>query len=337
MKKITLILILQVAFGLLKAQDPHFSQFFMAPSFVNPALVGSSQSDWRIIGNLRQQWGNAGTPFNTQAFAGELKLTGKQNDDPNDENPNTLAVGSSLMLDQSMNGAFKSTYFLGAISYKAALSNEQSITLGVQGMYGDRSIDFSRLTFGEQFTSGGFDVTLPTGEQSLSSIKAFLSLSSGLLYNYHDNMINIDLGMAAFHLNNPKQSFLKDPNQIIPKRYMVHGNVEYLLSDDLSLNLNACYQQQAVPAYFSIGGALGWNFGGETSSIFYAGGWFREGDSFYPYLGWAVGSVQVGFNYDITHSKQRLGPSQPKSFEVSFVIKQKSDPNRKFHVSCPWK
>ena len=319
------------------AQDPHFSQFFMAPNFINPAITGASQSDWRVMGNLRQQWGNAGTPFNTQALAFEMKLIGKETDDPNVFNQNTLAIGLSLMLDQSMFGAFRSTYGLGTLSYKAALSDEQSLSLGIQGMYGDRFIDYNRLTFGEQFTSGGFDVSFPSGEQALSNMKAFVSLSAGLLYNYHNEDINFEIGASAFHLNNPKQTFMNDPNQIIPKRYLAHANLEYPVSERLSLNLNTCYQIQALPSYFSVGGALGWDLTGEKNSIFYAGGWFREGDSFYPFAGWLIENVQIGFSYDITHSKQNLGPSIPRSFEMSFVLKQKSDPNKKNHVGCPWK
>lgn len=337
MRKITITFCILTLHLLCGAQDPHFSQFFMAPNFVNPAITGTSQSDWRVMGNLRQQWGNAGTPFNTQAIAADIKLTGKETEDVDVYNQNTLAVGVALMLDQSMYGAFRSTYALGTLSYKAALTNEQSISLGIQAMYGDRSIDYSRLIFGEQFTSGGFDVRLPSGEQALSNMKAFVSLSAGLLYSYHNQDFNFDIGASAFHLNNPKQTFLDDPSQIIPKRYLAHTNIEYSVSEMVSLNLNACYQIQALPAYFSVGGALGYDLTGEKNSILYAGGWFREGDSFYPYLGWAVGNIQVGFSYDITHSKQNLGPTIPRSFEMSFVVKQKSDPNKKLHTGCPWK
>jgi type IX secretion system PorP/SprF family membrane protein len=335
MRKLTIaicVLMMQIKGS---AQDPHFSQFFMAPNFVNPALTAVSNSDWRIMGNLRQQWGNAGTPFNTQVVAGEMKLTGKETDDPNIYNQNTLACGMSFMSDQSMFGAFKSSYIVGTLSYKAKLTEEQSLSFGAHGMYGDRNIDYSRLTFGEQFTSGGFDASFPSGEQAFSSMKSFFSLGAGLLYSYQIPEINIGVGVSAFHLNSPKQTFLNDPTQIIPKRYLAHSYLEYPISQLVSLNLNAFYQIQALPSYFSFGGALGYDLTGDKNSILYAGGWFREGDSFYPYLGWSVGLVQIGFSYDVTHSKQNLGPSVPRSFEMSFIIRQKSDPNKKLGVGCP--
>lgn len=317
-------------------QDPHFSQFFMAPNFVNPALTAVSKSDWRVMGNMRQQWGNAGTPFNTQAIAAEMKLTGKETKDVNVYNQNTLAVGVSFMSDQSMYGAFRSTYGIGTVSYKAILSPEHSLSFGMHGMYGNRIIDYSRLTFGEQFTSGGFDASFPSGEQALSTMKSFFSIGAGLIYNYRTEDLNVEVGASAFHLNSPKQTFLDDPSQIIPKRYIAHANVEYPISDLATLNFNACYQIQALPSYFSVGGAIGYDLTGEKNSILYGGAWFREGDSFYPFMAWAIGSIQIGFSYDVTHSKQNLGPSVPRSFEMSFVVRQKSDPNRKLGVGCPW-
>jgi type IX secretion system PorP/SprF family membrane protein len=332
--KIFTILILTISINCL-GQDPHFSQFFMAPNFLNPALTAASKSDWRIMGNLRQQWGNAGTPYNTQVIAGEMKLLGRDTYNPSENNPNTLAIGGAFMLDQSMYGAFKSTYAIGTLAYKAFLTNEQSISIGMHGMYGNRVIDYSRLTFGEQFTSGGFDASFPSGEQALSTMKPFFSLGAGLLYSYSTDELNIEVGAAAYHLNSPKQSFLNDPSQIVPKRYVAHANIEYPVSDLLSLNFNSCYQIQALPSYFSIGGALGFDLTGEKNSVLFAGGWFREGDSFYPYLGWNIGMVQIGFTYDVTHSKQNLGPSIPRSFEMSFAVRQKSDPDRKTGVSCP--
>jgi type IX secretion system PorP/SprF family membrane protein len=316
----------------LKAQDPHFSQFFMAPQFVNPTLVGSSDADWEIMSNIRQQWGNAGTPFNTQTFAGDIKFFGREYKE------NTLAAGFTLMSDQSMNGSFRSIYYSNSLAYHTQLNENHRIGLGFQGAYANRSIDYSRLSFGEQFTSGGFDVNLPTGETAIANMKPFFSVGAGMLYNYHTEKINLDLGFAGFHLNAPHQSFLVDGNEILPVRYIGLMNLEYRLNENTVLDLNGCYQRQAKPEYFSIGGALGMNVSqGEGLSVMYAGGWFREGDSFYPYLGWLRGMVQVGLTYDITHSKQNQGPSIPRSFEMSIVIKQNHNREKSGSIPCPWK
>ena len=103
-----------------------------------------------------------------------------------------------LMADQSMNNAFTSTYASGALAYHARLSEKQQLGLGLQASFGNRRLDYSKLTFGEQFTSGGFDMALPTGEMALSKMKSFISLGAGILYRYQYDYVNLDFGAAAF-------------------------------------------------------------------------------------------------------------------------------------------
>src|SRR6188768_2919012 len=51
-----LVLILLVFSGLIKAQDPHFSQFFASPLTLNPAFTGKFDGQWRLAVNHRDQW-----------------------------------------------------------------------------------------------------------------------------------------------------------------------------------------------------------------------------------------------------------------------------------------
>lgn len=326
-------LLLSCAFQKTQAQDPHFSQFFMAPQFINPAQMGNFEGSWRIMGNFRQQWGLAETPFTTAVGAGEFKLFGLE------EGTNTLAVGGAFMYDQSMFGAFKSNYAVANIGYHAQLGEHSRLGIGFHGMYASRRIDFSALSFGEQFTSiNGFDATALSGETNLVNPKPYLSFGTGLMYNYSNDVFEFGAGASVFHLNRPKQSFLGDKDWIIPMRYVGHTHFNYNINESLVMNLNGIFQYQSKPSYFAVGGALGMDIsGGYRSSMLFAGGWFREGDSFYPYVGLMVNKVQVGFSYDITHSKQIYGPAIPQTFEMSFVIRgEPQDPEMK-RISCPWK
>src|SRR5205809_7766102 len=56
MKKAILFNILLVTFGSVKAQDPHFSQFFSSPLTLNPAFTGKFSGSWRLAANHRDQW-----------------------------------------------------------------------------------------------------------------------------------------------------------------------------------------------------------------------------------------------------------------------------------------
>jgi type IX secretion system PorP/SprF family membrane protein len=312
------------------AQDPHFSQFFMVPQLLNPATSGTGSGDWRIMSNYRQQWGNAGTPFNTFSFSLDAKLKGKE------EGQNTLGGNITFMADQSMDGAFKSVYASGGLAYHQRLNENNRLGIGFQATYGSRRLDYSQLTFGEQFTSGGFDVSLPTGETGLYNMKPYTSISAGLLYGYSSEYLNVDMGVAGFHLNKTTQTFLNDKSQILPIRYVAHMNLEYKASKKLLMNMNAVYQQQSSQHYYAIGGSIGYDVSeGEGNTILYGGGWFRQADAIYPYVSLLFGSVQIGLSYDVTVSSQNKGPVQPKSFELSMIIRQsKSTPGV---IPCPWK
>lgn len=321
-------------FGLVtrvSAQDPHFSQFFNAPHYINPALTGTQYGDWCIMGNFRQQWGNAATPFNTQSLSFEQKFLREDND-------NILAMGVSLMNDQTMNGAFRSTYASGTLAYHQNVSYNSNIALGFFGSYNNRRLDYNKLTFGEQFTSGGFNLALPNGETNLSNLKPYFSLGTGLMYTYFSNYNEfiLDIGLSAYDINQPRLSFLNDENNKLNVRYAANLNAQYYPSEHLRLNFFSVYHRQATQNYFSVGGSVG--RGVELMShhvMVSAGAWFREGDAVYPYLGFSWDNIQVGLTYDIVISKQNLGPVNPQVFELSFVYTKKKRSSVYDQVGCP--
>ena len=45
--------------------DPHFTQYYIHTSWLNPAMTGLFDGDYRIAGIYRNQWGNVGSPFST--------------------------------------------------------------------------------------------------------------------------------------------------------------------------------------------------------------------------------------------------------------------------------
>jgi hypothetical protein len=60
-----------------KAQvDPHFTQYYIHTSWLNPALTGLFDGDYRVAGIYRNQWGNMGSPFSTIGASAE-KVTDK--------------------------------------------------------------------------------------------------------------------------------------------------------------------------------------------------------------------------------------------------------------------
>lgn len=302
----------------LRAQDPHYSQFFTAPATVNPALTGTGQGNWRVMTNQRRQWGNVNTAFNTFSLYGEMN-PGKGRDPEGSH----WGVGLQLMQDKSMYGNFKGTYLSGSLAYHLRLNEYQSIGLGMSVSQSQRRLDAWSLTFGEQFRSGGFDLMLPSGEPSLASLKPFLTLSTGLIYVFRGEGLRFDIGAGAFHVNRPMQSFIADPRQRLSMRIAAHSSLEYPLGMHMLITAHALYQRQAAQHYLVFGSALSYDLAEADNDLaLLAGLWYRTSDAAYPFIGVNVNALQVSVSYDIAMSAQSVGASRPSSFELSLIFRQ---------------
>lgn len=319
------------------AQDPAFSQFFSSPLNINPALTANINADWRVISNLRDQWIGPASPYATGTVSYDRKIM--QNKLPGMvEEKNTLGIGAMLMYDYAMSGVVKSTYGSVNLSYNVKLSEGKylhRLGAGFGAIYGRRYIDFGRVDFEEQFTGTGFNVNLPTGELALSNMKGYFSSSAGLTYSISSEKSNVDIGVAAFHLNRPKQTFLEDEHQILAMRKVAHMNYETYLNEYLLLNANAIYQFQADASYYSVGAALGYIIPTNTDIILNGGFWYWSKNAIIPYVGIMYRNMQFGFSYDYTISKLNIAPRKPHTWEVSFIIRGISGPRQT--IPCPWK
>jgi type IX secretion system PorP/SprF family membrane protein len=325
LKHTAAVIILLLVMRSANAQDPSFSQFFSSPLNINPALTANINADWRVISNLRDQWIGPASPYVTGTISFDSKIM--QNKVPNVETEyNIIGVGGMLMFDYAMSGVVKSTYASLNLSYNIKLveddNHKQRIGLGFGAIYGSRRIDFSRIDFEEQFTGYGFNTNLPTGETALSNMKPYFSSSAGIVYTYSTPNSNFDLGVAGFHFNKPKQTFLEDEHQYLAMRKVV-------------LNTNAIYQFQSEANYFSVGGALGYYLGDAAQSLLTGGLWYWSKNALIPYVGLAYKDLQFGVSVDITTSKLNQATRKPKTWELSLIIRGTRKPSSV--IPCPWK
>jgi type IX secretion system PorP/SprF family membrane protein len=322
----------------LNAQDPSFSQFFSSPLNINPALTANINSDWRLISNLRDQWIGPASPYVTGTVSYDSKIF--QNKIPNVETEgNIMGIGGMLMFDRAMSGVVKSTYASLNLSYNIKLSEndyyKERLGIGFGAIYGTRNIDFSRVDFEEQFTGYGFNTNLPTGESALSNMKPYVSASAGLTYSASNEKSNFDIGVAAFHLNKPRQTFLKDKNEFLPIRKVAHANFETFINERTVFNTNAIYQYQKGANYFSVGGAMGYYIGDNLEKMVTVGLWYWSKNAVIPYVGLTYKDFQFGVSYDITTSKLNQASRKPSSWEVSIILRGTKKPSGV--IPCPWK
>ena len=319
-----------------KAQDPSFSQFFSSPLNINPSLTANINADWRAIANFRDQWISPASPYATGTISYDAKMFQKKF--PGAEEGNIFGLGGMLMYDKAMSGVVKSTYASLNMSYRVKLIDGETkhrLGAGFGAIYGHRRIDFGGIDFEEQFTGYGFNTNLPTGESSLSSMKPYFSVSTGLLYSITSANSNFDIGVSAFHVNKPKQTFLKDDNQYLPMRKVIHANFETFLSQSVVLSTNAIYQSQETANYFSVGGALGYYLPNNEDFLLNAGVWYWSKNAIIPYIGIAYKDYQFGLSYDVTISKLNQATEKPKTWELSLIVRGRNKPS--YVIPCPWK
>ena len=294
------------------SQDPHFSQYYASPVTVNPASTGIFDGDMRLSGLYRQQWPQFGEAFVTGSFAFEIK-PGKYK---NEEVIDRLAYGGMLMFDKTPDGILKSQYAYGLLAYHKGLDEQGYKKLGVGIMigYDQRSVDGAQLTFANQFESGGFNNSIPSGEtfsyRRISSVDAH----AGLLYSYNDGSRSFYAGGSVYHLASPKNYFLLDNKveQTIPKRWNVNAGMN-LASDRFRYVASTVIMYQAASVECMVGGAIGIPYG--EDGILYLGSWFRARESVIPTVNLQWQNLNIGFSYDAFINNKTM--AKPKSFEFS--------------------
>jgi type IX secretion system PorP/SprF family membrane protein len=336
-KHLTLITLIGLVANSVFGQDPSFSQFFASPLNINPALTGMINGKWRVISNIRDQWAGPAFPYITSTISYDTKIL--KNKIPESS---VFGAGVMLMHDDAMSSVLKSNYASLNLAYNIKVAEgagDHRLGIGVGLTYASKTVDFSRLNFEHQFNGRGFDTNLPTGEAALSNMVPYFSANAGFLYSYVAQYTDFDFGVAAYHINKPKQTFLEDPNQYLPIRYVVHANYDNFLSDKVVLNTNGIYQFQAQANYFSIGGGLGYFLSeqGEDNLIVNGGVWYWSNNAIVPYVGTVYKNMQFGFTYDITISKLAASAGPPKSFEFSIIIRGDDLPNGVILCPAPWK
>jgi type IX secretion system PorP/SprF family membrane protein len=336
LKHLKLFALLGLAVNSVFGQDPSFSQFFASPLNINPALTAAINGKWRVISNIRDQWAGPAFPYITSTISYDTKIL--KNKIPE---TSVFGLGVMLMHDDAMSSVLKSNYASLNLSYNIkiaeAAGGDHRLGLGVGLTYASKTVDFSKLNFANQFNGRGFDTNLPTGETALSNMIPYWSASAGLLYSYVAPYADFDAGVAAYHINKPKQTYLEDPNQYVAERYVAHANYDNFLSDRVVLNTNAIYQIQAHADYFSVGGGIGYFLSeeGQDDLIVNGGVWYWSKNAIVPYVGLVYKNLQFGFSYDVTISKLAASAGPPKSFEFSIIIR--GDDRPKGVIPCPWK
>ncbi len=295
-----------------KAQvDPHFAQYYAYPLWLNPALAGVIDGDYRLTGNYRNQWANFGKPFST---------AGVSFDAPTDKN-----VGLGITALNMAAGDAGYNYFnaMATVSYtgvKMGRNGTTQLTAGIQAGLINRRVDQSKFQMGSQYNPVmGFDPNIPSGETLRATSSTVFDANAGLLLfdGNPNHRFNPFIGVAGAHLTQPKDPFVAESkdSKNLPIRYLVHGGSRITLSDMLSITPHGLYMRQGN-AEEIVGGVYGQVKVNPEFDLL-LGGNYRVNDAISPFAGFHYKNFTLGLSYDANTSNLRRLASGSNAFELS--------------------
>ncbi|WP_205509262.1 PorP/SprF family type IX secretion system membrane protein [Longitalea arenae] len=330
-----------VSLSMLQAtgQDIHFSQFFEAPLLRNPSLAGIYTGDYRIQGVYRDQWNSITNAYRTGSLNAELKMpVGVGND--------FITTGIQAVFDKAGTVGLTTTHILPALNYHKSLSDEKTmyLSLGFMGGLIRKSIDVTKMTTDNQYSGGGYDGSLPTGENFLTPNYSTWDASVGMSFNttFGEEQANsMFVGFAYHHLNRPKNSFYRNRSIELSPKYVGSVGVKWRMDDVSAVTLQADHSVQANYSE-TIGGALySYNLGSDLDGnplYTLSGGLFlRWKDALVPVIKIEWGNLSTALSYDVNVSPLKTASMGRGGFELSlsYIGFLHRDNSSEYKMLCP--
>ncbi len=327
-RKLLPVLALFVAGTSLAQVDPHFSQYYVYPSWLNPALTGIFDGQYRVSGVYRNQWGSITTPFTTYGATGEITT---------DKNIN---LGVSILKQTAGDGGYGYTTAYGSVSYtgvKFGPGQTKRLVFGMQAGMIQRRFDRSKMTFGDQWNPVfGFNPGTPSAEVLSRTAASALDIGAGVLYfdAKPGQKANLYGGLSVSHLTKPEDKFGATGDARFPMRYTVHGGVRLTINEMFSLTPNLLYLKQGTATEKMVGAYGQYKATSDVNILFGAN--YRFEDAVSPFFGFTYRNMMLGASYDINTSDLGKLVNGANSFEISLsIIGRKSTKTPEVEFVCP--
>lgn len=315
----------------LTAQDLHFSQYFNSPLLVNPANTGFiSDGEYRLGINYRNQWANIGSPYKTFSVFGDGQVFGERFEN------GWVGIGGALLRDVAGTGDLTTTRAFGSIAYHQAVGLGSLVSAGFNVGYVNKRVDFTKLTFDNQWNGKFFDITAPTGESFVTNQVSYFALQAGVNYAYYPNENTyLNIGFSASNINRPKESFFTDGlvDTRVSTRLTTFLNGSFRTGDAVILNPNIYVSKMSNAMEVVAGGTAQRNLGGNGNTQLIMGAYYRVKDALIPVIGFQQNGYKFTFSYDATSSSLKNFNQGRGAYEMSIVKQGLIDVSR--NIKCP--
>ncbi len=327
-----------------KAQDIHFSQFYLSPLNLNPAMTGVMNCNGRFVANYRNQWASIlrNKAFSTLSVSYDQKIpVGRQD---------YFGAGITLWRDKAGSLGFGTMQARLSASYSKKMGGYRKkahyFVVGAEGGYSQRSVDFQKAQWGNQYDGhSSFDPNINSFENWSRNQFGFADFGAGVLwFSVFDEMTNFHIGGSYHHINRSNISF--DDGTSVPMYTRIAGHIggEFQLSPRLGLGPKAVAFFQGPSKEINVGTNFRFILG--NNKFFYQavqfGIWSRFAnklesathmDALILSTRFDYDQFSIGFSYDINTSKLKQASHSNGAFEFSLAYKI-CGPERR-GVYCP--
>ena len=291
-----------------KAQiDPHFSQYYASPLWLNPALTGATDGDYRVNTNAKQQWGNLNSGYLTAGASFDMAPT------------RNLALGAVMTNQRAGAIGYNQLNALASASYRIRLGREgeQVISFGMQAGIINKSFDASRIITGSQYNPVlGYDPGMGINDDISSDSYLAPDINAGIMFfdGSGNRKVNVFAGAAVAHLTTPKDRFVGTSGRL-PMRFTGHGGARIRLNYLLDITPNLIYLKQGGAQEVAAGAYAQFMLSPESNLL--VGSNYRMDDAASAFLGLHHRNLVFGASYDFSTSTPNRAAGSRGGLELS--------------------
>jgi type IX secretion system PorP/SprF family membrane protein len=312
-------LLLITAWRSVAQTDPHFTQNYTFPLYINPALAGSMDGDYRASAIFRNQWGSISNPYRTVAVSFDTRTN------------KNINLGVNLLNQSAGDGGFNYLTTSASFAYtgvKFGKELQHRIVMAIQGGIINRRVDRTKFKWGDQWNPiTGYLPTNPTMESFSKTSSTVLDIGAGVIYfdASPEKKANLFGGVSVYHINRPKDPIITPTStelNTIPMRYAIHGGLSFNLSERTAIIPHVLYMRQGTASEAMVGIYGQMNVNPETDFIL--GGYYRLNDAAAPFVCIDYKNFVIGLSYDVNTSKLGGMTKNVNSFELSLSYIKRS-------------
>ena len=335
--KRSLIAIIMILGGdLLFAQDIHYSQYMASPMNLNPATTGFFNGTYRLALNGKSQWQSVTKPYQTISLGFDMSPIQRR------YHRDAFGIGILLNADVAGDSKFSTTTPALSVSYIRSLNRRgtQMLGVGIQAGWTFRSINYSALTFDNQYNGSYYDPNLGNNEDFRLANYNYFDLGLGAHWHYQmTRERSIYAGLGAFHLLMPKQSFMGDNAIKLDMKWNAYLGGQFDVHQDFDVLPQLLVMKQG-PYTEVLPGVILKYIRNRYSPVEYTavnvGIYYRSKDA----LAWLAGFDYKGFTFGLSYD-MNVSTLKPASYykgglEFSLIYTySKYKHKRRKEIPCP--